>query len=244
MAHTKRVRWAREEAIAALSLYCRIPFGQMHSRNPVVRSLAAQLGRTPGSVALKLVNFASLDPEHKARGIHGMGNTSSLDKAIWVEFFGNWHTLAEYDIAGDVEQPKEPSASESVATVRVRRGQQYFRRMVLAAYSQRCCVTGIATPELLRASHIIPWAANKTTRLDPHNGLALNSLHDAAFDRGLIAFDDDGTMLISRRLAKETPSREYRDFFDRYRSVRIHLPERFKPDAEMLAFHRKNVFAA
>ena len=85
--------WTREELILAVSLYCKLPFGRLHRLNPEVVNLAHLIGRTPSSVAYKLVNFASLDPSLKARGIKGVSNASNLDKEIWVEFFNHWDEL-------------------------------------------------------------------------------------------------------------------------------------------------------
>ena len=76
--------WTKDELILAINLYYKIPFGRMHSSNPEVKKLASLIRRTPGSVAYKLVNFASLDPSLQARGIKGASNASNLDKAIWL----------------------------------------------------------------------------------------------------------------------------------------------------------------
>jgi hypothetical protein len=60
-----------------------------------------------------------------------------------------------------------------------------------------------ANPALLRASHIVPWADCADTQgLDVHNGLLLSALWDAAFDRGLISFADDGSVLASSQLSE------------------------------------------
>jgi hypothetical protein len=82
----KRRAWTRPELICVLELYQRLPFGQFHARNAEVQELASQIDRTPASVALKLCNFASLDPKHQARGVAGMGNTSRQDREIWDDF--------------------------------------------------------------------------------------------------------------------------------------------------------------
>jgi hypothetical protein len=82
----KRRSWTRSELIRVLELYRKLAFGQFHSRNAHVHDLAKQIGRTPGAVALKLVNFASLDPDQQVRGIAGMGNTSQQDRDLWHEF--------------------------------------------------------------------------------------------------------------------------------------------------------------
>jgi predicted restriction endonuclease len=70
-------------------------------------------------------------------------------------------------------------------------------------YWEGCCpLTGIADPALLRASHIVPWAeCSDEQRLDVHNGLLLSALWDAAFDKGLISFTDDGHPLIGPNLS-------------------------------------------
>ena len=66
-------RWTRAETLAALNVYFQLSFGQLHQRHPAIRQLTEWLGRTPGAVALKLVNFASLDPQVRASGRAGMG---------------------------------------------------------------------------------------------------------------------------------------------------------------------------
>jgi putative restriction endonuclease len=78
--------WSRDELILAINLYCKLPFGRLHRGNSGVIHLAKLIGRTSNSVAYKLVNFASLDPSLKARGIKGASNASNLDKEIWNEF--------------------------------------------------------------------------------------------------------------------------------------------------------------
>lgn len=74
--------WTRDELILAANLYCKLPFGRLHRLNPDVINLASLIGRTPSSVAFKLVNFASLDPSLKARGIKGASNAGKLDRMI------------------------------------------------------------------------------------------------------------------------------------------------------------------
>ena len=70
-------------------------------------------------------------------------------------------------------------------------------------WGARCPLTGISEPALLRASHIVPWSdCTDALRLDVHNWLLLSALWDAAFDRGLISFADDGTVLASPQLSE------------------------------------------
>ncbi|MEO0429393.1 MAG: HNH endonuclease, partial [Pseudomonadota bacterium] len=61
---------------------------------------------------------------------------------------------------------------------------------------------------LLRASHIIPWkdCESDAERLDVHNGLLLSALWDAAFDRGVVSFDDGGQPIFSPVLGENARS--------------------------------------
>ncbi|MCC7423760.1 MAG: HNH endonuclease [Planctomycetaceae bacterium] len=87
-------RWTRDELLLAMHLYCRIPFGRQHAHAPEIIELAAALDRTPGSVAMKLNNLTSLDPEEQARGIKGLSGASDLDRQVWAEFQARWDDLA------------------------------------------------------------------------------------------------------------------------------------------------------
>ncbi len=95
-----------------------------------------------------------------------------------------------------------PRTTEAERLVVQRIGQDKFRDALMFYWSSRCPLTGITDSALLRASHIIPWAECKTDaeRLDVDNGLLLSSLWDAAFDAGLVSFDDDGRAIASPRL--------------------------------------------
>ena len=88
-------------------------------------------------------------------------------------------------------------------------GQNLFRQGLLDLWEGQCAVTRLAIPELLRASHIKPWAHCETDaeRLDVYNGLLLSPSLDAAFDLGFITFDDDGSIVISDVLDSESQTR-------------------------------------
>ena len=70
----------------------------------------------------------------------------------------------------------------------------------MSAYNEQCCITGLAIPQLLIASHIVPWRHDTANRTNPQNGLLLSSLHDRAFDAGLLTINDDMTV---PRISKE-----------------------------------------
>jgi putative restriction endonuclease len=204
--------WTREESILAINLYCKIPFGQMHSRNAEVIALANIIDRSPSAVARKLGNFASFDPKLRERGVKGLENASKLDKEIWHEYMQNWdeqfiesekllakkkHTTIEQLNYIDLDNLPEVEGKERERLVVVRVNQSLFRKMVLTNFNNKCCITGITQPELIVASHILPWSKDKGNRLNPKNGLALNYLHDKAFDCGLLTVTEDLKIKIS-----------------------------------------------
>ena len=94
-----------------------------------------------------------------------------------------------------------PQATDAERMVIQRIGQDIFRGALMDYWGGRCPLTGITEPELLRASHIVPWSeCGDDQRLDVHNGLLLSALWDAAFDKGLVSFADDGTPLAAPQL--------------------------------------------
>lgn len=98
-----------------------------------------------------------------------------------------------------------PRSTEAERLVVQRVGQEVFRDRLLDYWEGRCAVTGLAVPELLRASHIKPWADCETDaeRLDVFNGILLAPQLDAAFDRGFITVGDDGNVLVAGALGQD-----------------------------------------
>ena len=244
--------WTREEHIIAFNLYCQIPFGRIHMGNPRIIDLARLIGRSVGSVSYKLSNFARLDPTLRARGIQGSPHGAKGEEEVWDEFADHPEALAyesERLLAQRLGKPIEEVADidtkdlpavglEREATVRVRVNQSFFRRRIISAYEFRCCVTGLAVPELLVASHIVPWSQDPANRLNPRNGLCLNALHDRAFDRGLMWVDDGFVVRFSKRLrgaAKE--SEATLTWLTSFAGQPLHLPKQFSPDPLLLLRH-------
>ena len=95
-----------------------------------------------------------------------------------------------------------PRTTDAERRVVQRIGQDVFRRGLFEYWDGRCAMTGLDVPELLRASHIKPWAdcATDAERLDVYNGLLLAPHLDAAFDAGVITIAGDGRMLVSKML--------------------------------------------
>jgi putative restriction endonuclease len=247
--------WTRNELILAINLYCKLPFGRLHRLNPEVINLANLINRTPSSIALKLVNFASLDKSLKARGIKGASNASKLDNEIWNEFFNHWDilpyesekllaqfentTVEQLNNIPTEELPKTGKVREQVVKARV--NQSFFRSTILAAYNNTCCITGINQSELLIAGHIRPWGIDEKNRLNPRNGIAINALHDKAFEAGYITITPEFTIKISPLILKQK-SQHSVDFFGKFENQKIILPSRFLPDISFLKYHNEERF--
>jgi putative restriction endonuclease len=247
----------RDELILAFSLYSEIPFGKIHMSNPNVLELARLLGRTPGSVSMKLSNFARLDPALQARGIVGLQRGAKGEKEIWEEFrerpealaFESQQLLAEKlgkrveDVAEIRTDDLPREGVERDAVIRVRVNQSFFRRRILSAYEFRCCVTGLNVRELLVASHIVPWAADPANRLNARNGLCLNPLHDRAFDRRLMWIDPKFQIRFSRRLSEAAKDEQSLNWLLSFEGKPLRLPKNFAPDPDLLSSHAKSAAA-
>ena len=241
--------WTREELILAINLYCKTPFGKIHYRNPKIIELANVLGRSHGSVSYKLANFASIDPSLERKGA---SNYSKLDKETWEEFFNDWDKMAFeseqklikiYGESINLENEQNiPEGKTKESIVKTRVNQSFFRQMILTSYDSKCCITGLPIKELLVASHIIPWSQNSKTRIDPQNGLCLNSLHDKAFDQGYITINTSYQVVISSKL--EDFDQDDVKLITDYKGENIKLPHRFLPKQEYLNYHRENIFRA
>ncbi len=242
--------WTRNELIIAINLYCKIPFGKIGKSNPDIIHLAKIINRTPSSVALKLSNFASFDPSLHARGIKGFQNASKLDLQIWNEFYENWDQLpfesekllSEYqqttvEALNQInidELPTEGKVRNQLVKVRV--NQNFFRSMIMASYNNQCCITGLSRPELLVAGHIRPWSTDEKNRMNPRNGIALNALHDKAFEVGLITILPTYKIKVAT-IIKKQKDQASKDLFVLYNNQSIVLPKRFLPDKEFLEYH-------
>lgn len=249
-----RVGWTRDETLLVLHLYLRTPFGKQHHRNPEVVELARRLGRSPNSVAMKLNNLTSLDPAEQARGVKGLKGTSRLDREIWTAFeTARLEVAAECQAAWEATCSAEPmevgeaflrdewgrnaSETERYAHRKERLVQGFFRDLVLGNFENKCALTGLAGPDLLIASHIVGWAEDESNRLNPRNGIALNPLHDAAFDRHLVSFDDNLRLVVAPRLRDEVSGSDFGGELLRFEGTQLCTPQRHTIDRELMARH-------
>lgn len=260
--------WTRDQLLVAFNLYCKIPFSKTKANNPLVIQVAHLIGRSPASVAMKLGNFGSFDPALRTKGIKGLSRASRADRAIWDEFNQSWESLSiESELATErlraSTQMKPPERgktkwsselyswklqdvlagpSETARQVKVRLHQRFFREAVMASYGSSCCVCSNPVPQLLTAGHIIPWAKREDLRANPRNGLCLCSLHHDAFDCGLWTVDNSYEIRLSPELVAYLPNKTLEASFVVYSKVSIHMPDKFWPEQEFLAYHRMNLF--
>ena len=253
-----RRNWTREETLMAFTLYYLLPQKEIDKKGADVNALARALGRTPDAVALKGWNIAAHDANRVASGKVGMKNGSRLDAAIWEEFAERGDdlilegvALLEKVLAGEEMSSSVnfavvdcmPTGGERLVQRTERINQQYFRNCLLRNYKERCCLTGLAVPKLLVASHIKPWKDSdpKTERLAASNGLLLNALHDRAFDQGLITLNRDLEVVVSPKLKRDDASNE---LLFKYEGRRIFRPLAMPPAREFIEYHNDVIFVA
>ncbi len=249
--------WTREELILAFNLYLKIEFRKTHKGNPRVIELANIIGRTPSAVGMRLGNFASVDPYHQQRGITGLRNGIKQVQPIWDEFFNNQEELIfesekilaekenitledKYDnLFPDI---KDLKGETKIRAVKTRVNQSVFREMILTNYTSKCAITGIDIPDLLFASHIIPWSENEKERLNPENGICLSALYDRAFDKGYLGFTNDYNVLLSHKLKEKSSTEYYSKYFAPIENIKLVVPNKYHPSKVFLEYHRDTIF--
>lgn len=178
-----------------------------------------------------------------------------MEKVIWDKFNQDWESfgfiseklLAQFK-GQTVEQGLDtdvldlPLGKERETLVRTRVNQSFFRKTILAAYNSKCCITGLAIPELLNASHIVPWADDLNNRVNPRNGLCLNVIHDRAFDRGLLTITSDFNVRLSSLLRTVQHDKAAENLLFSYEGVQISLPDKFVPDVHFIEYHNQRIF--
>jgi putative restriction endonuclease len=253
----ERKLWTKDELMLVFNLYLKLPFGKMHTRTPEIIEMANLLERTVNSIAIRLTNFAACDPYHQNRGVKGMVGGIKQCQPIWDEFAENKEILifeSEQILAEKENQTietkfddllfdlKDLKGETKLREVKTRVNQNVFRQIVAANYSGKCAITGIDIPELLFASHIIPWAKNEAERLNPENGICLSALYDKAYDKGLIAVNEQYQILISDKLKKKKGVDYYEKYFAPLENQSLIQPQRYFPKKDFIQYHLDVIF--
>lgn len=172
-----------------------------------------------------------------ARGLHRAADKLSLH-ALIRRAFQITDELPQASVeAFRLKTQHLPLSTEAERWVVQRMGQDLFRAQLLGYWQGRCALTGLDIPELLRASHIKPWAdcPSDIERLDPWNGFLFAPQVDALFDRGFISFNDDGHILWSARINPQARAILGLEHVHRMEGI-THAHRRYLP------WHRNNVF--
>lgn len=229
----------------------------MHTSTPEVIHMSTLIGRTVSSVAIRLTNFASCDPHHQNRGVKGMVGGLRQCQPIWDEFSKDRSNLIfeSEQILANREQDtieikfddlfldlKNLRGETKLRELKTRVNQNVFRQIVVSNYSGKCAISGIDLPELLFASHIVPWSKNEDERLNPENGICLSALYDKAFDKGLIAINEHYKILLSDTLKAKKNLDYYGKYFASLEGQTLIAPQRYFPKKEFLHYHMTEIF--
>lgn len=247
-----RADWSEIEDMACLYLYLKSGGKQLDDSSIEVKELAKAIGRSPAAVSFKSGNFRFIDPKSDRKGFkHG----SATDRRVWNSFSDDIDSCREvYEMLIDW-----PEASEDILQTereinsgnyhipdlygmgKKRVGSIKIKLDAMSNYSERCCVCGIEHPNLLIASHIIPWKDDEFKRADPRNVLLLCALHDKLFDKGLISLSDDYKIIVARLGPALIETNRVIMYLD---GKEISLPaDKTKfPKLDYLDYHRKNIF--
>ncbi len=245
--------WTREDTIIAYALYCVIPFSKVNNSNQTIKDAAQVIGHPYNSLKMRICNFATLDPDFIASGRAGLRGASRLDREIYSEFSEDWprlSALAEellgmpvFDLAEPVYNGPEKQ-KKTFQEISDKQARRFFRKAVMTAYEGRCCISGMAIPQLLIASHIKPYAVSdkRTERANPANGLCLNAFYDRAFDQGIMTVLPNLTIRISSQVKELYSDKATQDWLYGVEGRKITRPARFAPRKEFLEFHNEYIF--
>jgi hypothetical protein len=256
--------WSREEFILALDLYVRKQLLDDHHPDVVelsqlLRDMAPEQVdinpnyRNPNGIALRLANFASVDPNYQGKGMRGL---SRLGREIWEEYSKNWQQLsADAQLIRDglrslrynnidelastrkvAESAEFEAFSQQDERVRVaadivrRRGQATFRQQLMDAYTRKCCMTDCDAEDALEAAHILKYAGDRSNHVQ--NGLLLRADVHTLFDLGLIAVEPSSMTI---KLAARIRTSQYASLMDR--QLRTPLDGSTRPSRTALRMH-------
>ncbi len=174
------------------------------------------------------------------------GESAERLEALWRGHLTRIGTGQYYDAPLVAEPSSQDESDENdyaiedcKAEIKQRQKQSVFRRRVLENFGGCCCISGVSEPDLLVASHVVPWSQRKDSRLDPANGLCLFALYDALFDGGYFTLSKDLQIVVARAASL---SDELRSILNNISGKSIRPPLNVEIRKEYLEFHRRNIF--
>lgn len=243
-------KWTREETIVAFNVYCKIPFKSSSKTHPMIIKYAKILGRSPSALNMKVGNIGRLDPDLKGQGITGLVHGAKMEEDVWNEFYGNTELLAfesekiiaqlsnqSIEVSTAIKIDDLPQGTERSIVIKQRVNQSFFRSAVMSAYNFKCCISGINTPQLVDACHIVDWSEDTNNRTNPKNGLCMNPFFHKAYDKHLMAITPDLTIVISDELRHKATEKTFLKYLTDLNGRNILLPDKFLPQREFLEIH-------
>lgn len=247
MAQDRR-NWTHNEVLIVLALYMSRPFGVLRSTHPDVQTIAKILDRTPGAVSRKIGNLGSIDPSLPASGLE---HIAKVDQEVWDQYVGNDVGMLRADsvfmeanqtaasiFGADLSflaQDAQPVETERIVEKKERLAAGFFRSAVLSNFDCSCAITGLKTPQLLEAAHILSWAEHENLRLVLSNGLSLCTLLHRAYDANLIGIDSDKRLHVSKRLIADAKATPFESFFrDVNQGIKLKSGRLFEPNPSFL----------
>lgn len=163
-----------------------------------------------------------------------------LENISMLNLFNSDEDQLELSVDEVIEKERNPlqtiiAETESETKTKIRRGQQKFRKQVMPLWNHQCPLCGIGMKAVLRASHSKPWKdCSDNERLNPYNGVLLCCNHDALYEHGLISFDGQGRLHISKHI----PEEDY-TIYQLGKKIKITIHPENKP---YFKWHKRNVF--
>lgn len=243
-------KWTREETIVAFNVYCKIPFKSSSKTHPMIIKYANLLNRTPSALNMKIGNIGRLDPDLKRQGISGLVHGAKMEEEVWNEFYGNPELLAfesekiiarltnqSIEMSTSIRTDDLPQGRERSVIIKQRVNQSFFRSTVMSAYNFHCCISGVNIAELLEACHIVDWSQDERNRVNPKNGLCMNSFFHKAYDKHLLGITPDMRIVVSEELLQGSTEISFFNYLKTIDGKKILLPDKFLPQKELLEIH-------
>lgn len=239
--------WTREDIVIAYALYCITPFNKINPRNKVIQQVAEIIPHSAASIAMRMQNFRHLDP----KGGNGLGHVAKKDILIYEEFKHDWGALSleAETLTGLALFDSSPlQGAKPLSSItnhgKVSRERHFFKKAVLSTYNDRCYISGCALPQMLVASHIKPYSKCRSAaeRVNPENGICLNTFYDKAFDSGLITITPSMKLHVSPAVKIATQDSFTAKWLIALDNTFLPPPPRFSPRRDLLEYHNDVIF--
>jgi len=188
-----------------------------------------------GYIAMEILHYFNIKGDSKGLLKNNLDNIKNLNSEV-KEILNSFYSIQE-EVKNLIERkpinPKNKD-TERLQLVKSRIYQDVLKDYVSENYTNCCALCEIDQPELLVASHIIPWSFDKNKRLDLDNCILLCNFHDKLFDKGFISLNEDLNLIISKQLSKNVSHLLDNNTFK--------IPQEDIPNLEYLKFHREEIF--